>query len=124
LKIAKGNPMTTLIKMIGCSALGLMACSSSGTLPANYAPTQTAIGAADAVGARNEPRAALHLKMARDGVVQAQALAKKGKEDEAALALDRARTDAELALMLTREAAARREAMSAKRELESLQRNN
>lgn len=116
--------MTTLIKIVGCSALALVACSSNNTLPANYAPTQAAIGAADAVGARNEPRAALHLKMARDGVVQAQSLSKRGKEDEAALALERARTDAELALMVTREASARREASAAKQELQSLPRSN
>ena len=116
--------MTTLNKIVGLSALAFLGCSSSHTLPPNYAPTQAAIGAADAVGARNEPRAALHLKMARDGVVQAQSLANKGKEEEAQLALERARTDAELALMVTREASARREATAAKRELDSLQRSN
>jgi len=116
--------MTTLKKIVGCSVLALVACTSRATLPPNYAPTQAAIGAADAVGARNEPRAALHLKMARDGVAQAQALANKGKEDEAQLALERARTDAELALMVTREASARREAQAAKQELQGLERTN
>jgi len=104
--------------------LVLAACSSGSQLPANYAPAQTAIGAADAVGARNEPRAALHLKMARDAVVRAQALSKEGDEKEAELMLERARTDAELALMVTREATARREATNAKRELEGLPRAN
>lgn len=103
--------------------LVLAACSSR-QLPANYAPAQTAIGAADAVGARSEPRAALHLKMARDAVVRAQALSKDGDEKEAELMLERARTDAELALMITREAGARREATAAKRELEGLPRAN
>ncbi len=85
----------------------LVACSSSHPLPANYAPTQAAISAADAVGAQQEPRAALHLKMARDQLAEAQNLTQKGDSDEATLACDRARTDAELALMVKREADAR-----------------
>lgn len=103
-------------------ALGaiLSACSASHPLPANYAPAQAAIGAADAVGAKNEPRAALHLKMARDQVTQAQALAQRGKDRAAELMLDRARTDAELALMVTREAAARNEVVEARREVQGL----
>ncbi|HWP08857.1 MAG TPA: DUF4398 domain-containing protein [Polyangiaceae bacterium] len=116
--------MTALTKVLGWAALALAGCSSTHTMPANYAPAQTAIGAADAVGARNEPRAALHLKMARDAVARAQVLARQGDEHEAQLTLDRARTDAELALMVTREATARREANDAKRELDGLRRSN
>jgi len=51
-------------------------------------------------------------------------LARHGDEHEAQLTLEPARTDAELALMVTREANARREATSAKREVESLGRTN
>jgi len=116
--------MTRLTTILGCGALALVACSSSHSMPANYAPAQAAIGAADAVGARNEPRAALHLKMARDAVAQAQTLASRGKEHEAQLTLERARTDAELALMVTREVTARREASAAKHEVQGLQRSN
>lgn len=98
----------------------LGACSSSHPLPANYAPTQAAIGAADAVGAKNTPRAALHLKMARDQVAQAQTLAARGNDRAAELMLDRARTDAEVALMVSREATARNEAAQARREVQGL----
>lgn len=116
--------MSAFTKVIGCAALALGGCSTTHTMPANYAPAQTAIGAADAVGAHNEPRAALHLKMARDAVAQAQAFSRQGDEHEAELTLERARTDAELALMVTREASARREADTAKREVQSLPRPN
>jgi hypothetical protein len=114
--------MTVLTRML---ALGMLvaACGGARTLPANYAPTEAAISAADAVGARNEPRAALHLKMARDQLVQAQALAQDGKQDEARLMLDRARTDAEVALMVTREVSARADAERAGREVDGLSRN-
>jgi hypothetical protein len=116
--------MTKLTTTLVCGALTLAACSSSHPMPANYAPTQAAIGAADAVGARNEPRAALHLKMARDAVAEAQTLANRGKDHQAQLTLERARTDAELALMVTREAEARREATAAKQEVQGLPRSN
>jgi hypothetical protein len=107
---------------IGIAALVALAagCASQQALPPNYAPTQAAISAADAVGARNEPRAALHLKMAKDQVVRAQSYAKEGDEHEAALMLDRARTDAEAALMITRELEARKQAESVKRDLDAL----
>jgi hypothetical protein len=98
----------------------LMACSTSHPLPANYAPTQAAISAADAVGAQQEPRAALHLKMARDQLAEAQSLTQKGDSDEAALACERARTDAELALMVKREADARSAAARATAAVERL----
>lgn len=121
--------MTAQTKVLGVGValaltVGLGACGSTNTMPANYAPAQTAIGAADAIGAKNEPRAALHLKMARDAVARAETFARHGDEHEAELTLDRARTDAELALMVTREATARREADAAKREVESLPRAN
>ncbi len=115
--------MTVLTRTLVLGVL-VAACGGTRTLPANYAPTQAAISAADAVGARNEPRAALHLKMARDQLVQAQALANDGEEEEAKLMLDRARTDAEVALMVTRQTAARAEAQRATREVEALSRQN
>jgi hypothetical protein len=113
--------MNALSRILAFGAV-LAACSSSHPLPANYVPTQAAISAADAVGAKNQPRAALHLKMARDQVAQAQALSARGKDHEAALMLDRARTDAEMALMLTRETEARSEVTEARREVQGLSR--
>jgi len=115
--------MNAILRPLGLAAC-VAACSSREPLPPNYAPTQAAISAADAVGARHDPRAALHLKMARDQVVQAQGLANKGDGREASLVLDRARVDAELALMVAREAQAKREAEQARSEVQSLSRGN
>jgi hypothetical protein len=111
--------MTAPLRLLGLAAL-VGACSSTQTLPPNYAPAQAAISAADAVGAKNDPRAALHLKMARDQLVEAQALVQKGKSDEASYALDCSRADAELALMVTRETQARTEATRAKQDVQKL----
>ncbi|HTQ06713.1 MAG TPA: DUF4398 domain-containing protein [Polyangiaceae bacterium] len=98
----------------------LAACSTSHPLPANYAPTEAAISAADAIGAQQDPRAALHLKMARDQLAEAQTLTQKGDSDKAVLACDRARTDAELALMVKRESDARNETNQSKAAVERL----
>jgi len=114
------NFMKASIRVVIAGAVVGVACSADHALPANYAPTQAQIGAAEAVGAHNQPRAALHLKMARDEVAQAQELARRGDDREATRMLDRARTDAEMALMITREATARTEANQSERELQGL----
>jgi hypothetical protein len=102
------------------SMMVALGCASHTVPPARFADTQAAISAADAVGAQNEPQAALHLKMARDELAKAKAFAADDSEDEAELALSRASVDAEAALMITREAAARREAAKAAQEVQSL----
>jgi hypothetical protein len=111
--------MHSLIKIVSAAAL-LAACGSSQVPPAKFADAQSKISAADAVGAAHEPRAALHLKMARDQLGQAQQLANDGEDRDAELLIARAKADAEMALMVTREAVARREAEHAQNELKSL----
>ena len=111
---------------IHCSALvvlGVAGCSTSHPLPANYAPTQAAISAADAVGAQQQPQGALHLKMARDQVATARAYSNEGKDRESALMLDRARADAEMALMVAREANADSAAKQAELRVQQLSPN-
>jgi len=90
--------------------LALSGCASSAMPPPAAVEAKTSISAAEAVGARNEPRAALHLKMAKDQTAQAESSLRKGDDDDARLLLERAKVDAELALVLTREAEARRQA--------------
>lgn len=111
--------MTSLAKTLGVLAC-VAGCAGTQVPPARFAQTQSAISAADAVGAQHEPRAALHLKMARDQFNQAQALSKDGEEEEAELVLRRANVDAEMALMVTREANARRAAEQAQQEVQAL----
>lgn len=111
--------MHSFIKIVSAAAL-LAACGSSQVPPAKFAEAQSQISAADAVGAAHEPRAALHLKMARDQLTQAQKLSNDGEDREAALLIARSKADAEMALMVTREAVARKEAEHAQKELKSL----
>lgn len=89
------------------------ACAGCATAPLpaeRLASSEAVIRGASEVGAEGVPQAALHLKMARDQVAQAQALNRDGDAERAVMVLARAQADAELALALTRESAARTEA--------------
>jgi hypothetical protein len=106
-----------------CTLL-VVACGGSSLPPARVADTQSSISAAAAVGADQNPQAALHLKMARDQLKQAQQLIDDGKDEEASLVLKRADADAEVALMITREAQAGANARKAQADVEGLQNRN
>jgi hypothetical protein len=86
-------------------------CASS---PALRTESSTgAIRAAEAVGADQVPRAALHLQLAREELDRAKGLSDRGKREEAASQLLRAEADAELAVALSREQAQKSEAAQA-----------
>jgi len=102
----------------------MVACGSSSLPPAKVAETQSAISAAAAVGAEQNPQAALHLKMARDQLTEAQGLIDSGKNDEARLVLERADADAEVALMITREAQASAGVKKTQADVDALQNRN
>lgn len=101
--------------------LSVVACGGSSLPPAKIAETQSSVSAAAAVGADQHPQAALHLKMARDQLKQAQDLADNGKDDQAKLVLQRADADAQVALMLTREAEASANVKKTQADVQALQ---
>jgi hypothetical protein len=88
------------------SALGatcmLLSCGGAQLSQAKVGEVQSTVSAAEAVGASDQPKAALHLSLARDQLAEARRLAAEGDGDSATLLLDRARVDAELALQLAR----------------------
>jgi len=102
----------------------VVACGGSSLPPAKVAETQSSISAAAAVGADQNPQAALHLKMARDQLSEAQVLIDSGKNDEARLVLERANADAEVALMITREAEAGAGVKKTQADVDALQNRN
>ena len=83
--------------------------------------TQVSIRAAEEAGAPQVPDAARHLELAKEQTRQARALLDDGKRDEAALYLQRAEADAELAGALARQEPARTEAQRAKEQVQALQ---
>lgn len=106
-----------------CSLLVVLAvagCSSSRT-PLRTESSTSAIRAAEAVGATEVPRAALHLQMAKEGLERADVLAAKGKDKEAASLLQRAEADAELAILLSNEQNEKDEAAQAMERVRRLQ---
>lgn len=112
--------MTYSIGRAALTAALVSACGSSAAMPPATAETQSRISAAEAVGAQREPAAALHLKLARDQLAAARQEARDGDEEEARLLVDRADVDAELALVLTREAEARDRAQQAEQRVDQL----
>ena len=112
-----------MIRFASCTLIAtfVAACGGSSLPPAKVADTQSSISAAAAVGADQNPQAALHLKMARDQLKQAQGLLDDGKDDAARLVLERADADAEVALMITREAQASANVQKARSDVDNLQ---
>jgi hypothetical protein len=99
----------------------MAAACGSATLPqSKLIAAESEIKAAETVGAANNPQAALHLKLAREGLDSANALAKDNEEQKATLALLRSQKDAELAVALTEETAARDRAMRAQQRITEL----
>lgn len=98
---------------------GLVAACGSSTQPPTdrLASTDAAIRSARELGAQSDPQAALHLKLADEQVAQARTLMKDGENKRADLVLQRASSDAELAVMMTKERNAKSEADQARQVL-------
>jgi hypothetical protein len=97
-------------------------CAPSPTL--NTSNSSSAIRTAEAAGANSTPLAALHLKLAREAIADAEGLASKGKLDRAESMLLRAEADAELAILLSREQSEKSEAAAAMERVRRLQGEN
>jgi hypothetical protein len=105
-----------------CLGAALAGCGGAGPPTHQLTESNSAIRAAEEVGAANTPKAALHLKMARDHLRNAEALISDEEYDDAALVLKRAEADADLALALARETQARTQAEQAIRRVQELKR--
>ena len=84
------------------------------------ASAEAASRSARELGAEKEPKAALHLKLAQEQIDQAKKLMTDGDNKRADLVLQRANSDAELAVMLAKENAATTEATKAKEKVNSM----
>lgn len=92
---------------IGIATIGV-GCATAALPPDQLASTQASIRAAQEVGAEGVPKADLQLRLAKEGVTQAQKLAEDGDDDLGKMQLDRAKADAELAVALARQATAQK----------------
>jgi hypothetical protein len=89
------------VSLLG-AGLALFACGGAQLNQAKLSDAQSSVSAAEAIGANNQPKAALHLQLAKDEMAEARRLAADGDGENAALFLDRARADAELSMQLAR----------------------
>lgn len=101
---------------------GAAGCGASAPPTHQLSRSQAEIRGAEEAGAQDTPKAALHLKMARDHVKNAEALIVEKEYEDAALILKRAEADAQLAIALADEAEARAQAESAMRRVQELKR--
>jgi hypothetical protein len=95
-------------------SLAVLGCATTYPVPTqSLADAQSAERSASELGAANQPKAQLHLQLAHEQIVQASAAMKDGDNQRAGALLLRARSDAELAIALTRDQGARTEAQKA-----------
>ncbi len=95
-----------------CTAVLVLASSCASAAAPERARTETvaAIRAAQEVGALSHERSGYHLELAQEQLTRAEHLIQAGRMIEAERMLARAQADAELAIVLTREAVAQAEA--------------
>ena len=113
------------IRGYGLLALSLAAtaCGGAQLNQARVAEVQSSVRAAEAVGANEQPKAALHLQLARDEMAEARRRADDGDEEDAALLLERARVDAELAMQLAKTEHEQEKARQAWQKIQDLQKD-
>lgn len=108
------NLVLSMIALAGLTA----ACGSSFPTPTDrLASSEAAIRSAKELGAQNDPQAALHVKLADEQVATAKNLMHDGENRRADLVLQRADSDAELAIMITREKQAKQAADQSRQNL-------
>lgn len=78
-------------------------CSGAAAPTERLTTAEAALRAASEVGAGEVPRASLHMKLAQEQVDEAKQLMTDGRQEQADLALRRAQSDAELAIVVSKE---------------------
>lgn len=95
-------------------SLVTLGCATAYPVPTqSLADAQSAERSASELGAASQPKAQLHLQLAHEQIAQASAAMKDGDNARADALLLRARSDAELAIALTRDQGAKTEAQKA-----------
>jgi hypothetical protein len=101
----------------------LSACGGAAVPQESLTAAKAAVAGAEVGGAASEPKAALHLKLAKEQVAQAEKLIADGDNEEAARVIDRAQADADLALSLAKETGAEKEAQDTREQLDRLKKH-
>jgi hypothetical protein len=97
-------------KMMLVVAAALAGCATTPVPADKLARSQAAIASAETMNAAADPKATLHLKLAKEQLENAKALMKDGDNEAAGMVLLRAEADGEAAANLARARAAQIEA--------------
>jgi hypothetical protein len=112
---------TIALASIVSLTLSILACGSSMPPPSDrLASAEAAARSARELGADKEPKAQLHLKLASEQIDQAKKLMADNDNKRADLILQRANSDAELAVMLAKENNAKADADKAQEKLKNI----
>jgi hypothetical protein len=105
---------TSIIPITLAASWLALGCAASFPIPTqDLAQAQSAERSAAELGAASQPTAQLHLELAREQIAQANVAMKDGDNGRADALLLRARSDAELAIALTRDHSAKTGAIKA-----------
>ncbi len=101
------------VSLLAVATMGTGCAASFPTPTQSLADAQSAERSASELGAASQPKAQLHLRLADEQIAQANAAMKNGDNERANGLLLRARSDAELAIALTRDQSAKTGAQQA-----------
>lgn len=96
------------------------ACGGAAVPQETLTAAQASVKGAEVGGANEDPKAQLHLKLANEQIEKAKKAIEDGNNEEAARLVDRAQSDADLALALAQQAKAYRDAKDADEQLGKL----
>ncbi len=106
---------------LALGALLTLACGGAALPQQELTTAKASVTGAEVGGAAENPKAALHLKLAKEQIATAEHQIEEGDNEEAARTIGRAQADADLALSLAKQAKARADAEEAQAQLERLQ---
>lgn len=105
---------------VGLVAVSAAACGGAAVPQETLTAAQASVKGAEVGGANEDPKAQLHLKLATEQIEKAKKAIEDGDNEEAARLVDRAQSDADLALALAQQAKAYRDAKDADEQLGKL----
>lgn len=114
--------VTRVLPILAASTvLGTVACGGSYPVPTSQlSAAEAAARSAKELGADKVPKAQYHVKLAEEQIAQAKLLIKEDNNHRADMVLQRASADAELAVMLAKEKAAKEELEQLQQKLSAL----
>lgn len=118
------KPTLNRFSAVALAAIALTtgaACVTTAEAPVErLVNSQSKVRAAEEIGAGQSPRAAFHLRLAKEQLADAKRMMNAGRNAEADILLQKAAADAELSMALTKQVIALRQAERVKREVAAL----